>query len=338
MGDLFLQYEVVIKLMKEFDSITIYNEDALEIYNEWDKPTTIISDGAYGVNGFPTDTNNVNKLKDWYRNHIQSWSEYATAETTLWLWNTEIGWANIHPLLEKNGWNYRGLNIWNKGIQHIAGNSNTKTLRKFPQVTEVCAHYIRSSKTTLKNKDINVQDWIRDEWEKTGLNFNKANEACNVSDAATRKYLTSGDEWYFPPKNRFEKLIKYANEHGCEENKPYFTINGSTITHDDLKKLRGKFDCPVGVTNVWDCPPLHTDERVKNDDGEYIHLNQKPKKLIRRIIQASSNEDDIIWEPFGGLCTGGIVAKEEDRTAFCSEIEQSYYNYAIKRFKSEFSL
>ncbi len=49
------------------------------------------------------------------------------------------GW----PLLANNGWQYRCTNIWDKGIGHIAGNVNSKTIRQFPIVTEVCVQYVR---------------------------------------------------------------------------------------------------------------------------------------------------------------------------------------------------
>jgi len=217
-------------------------------------------------------------------------------------------------------------------MQHIAGNVNTKTIRKFPQVTEVCVHYIRSPKTILKNNENkDIQSWMRSEWDKTGLTLQDANEACNVSSAASRKYLAKDDMWYFPPPDKFKKLIDYANKHGKEE-KPYFQINNKIPSKNDIKKLRGKFDCPIGVTNVWDEPPIHNDERIKSNSGEYIHLNQKPKKIMRRIIKASSETDDVVWEPFGGLCTAGLVAQEEKRIARCAEIESEYYQQALKRF------
>lgn len=71
--------------------------DALDFYDTWDTPTTIISDGAYGVGGFPGDPRTPADLPRWYEPHIAAWSAKATLATTLWLWNTEIGWANIHP-------------------------------------------------------------------------------------------------------------------------------------------------------------------------------------------------------------------------------------------------
>lgn len=44
------------------------------------------------------------------------------------------------------------------------------------------------------------------------------------------------------------------------------------------------------------------------------------------IIEASSNPGDVIWEPFGGLCTAGLVAYLTSRTAYCAEIDEYIYD------------
>ena len=39
-----------------------------------------------------------------------------------------------------------------------------------------------------------------------------------------------------------------------------------------------------------------------------LHGNQKPVKLMERIIGASTDPGDVIWDPFGGLCSGAVAA------------------------------
>ena len=119
--------------------------------------------------------------------------------TTLWFWNTEIGWANVHPTLVEHGWEYRNCHIWDKGIAHIAGNSNSKTLRKFPVATEVCVQYTKKAFFKADGIQMDMQQWLRYEWERTGLPLYKTNEACGVRNAATRKYFTKDHLWYYPP-------------------------------------------------------------------------------------------------------------------------------------------
>lgn len=313
----------------------IYNCDALTAYDEWDSPVVIISDGAYGVNGFENDPSTPKELKQWYKPHIKKWSEKATPQTTLWFWNTEQGWAEVHPLLEENGWEYRGANIWDKGIQHISGNSNTQKLRKFPQVTEMCVQYVKKPSFKVDDNEVSMQKWLRYEWDRTGLNLYEANEACDVSNAASRKYLAKDDKWYFPPSESFVKMAEYANENGEESGKPYFAIQGEVPSKSEWDKMRAKFECPQGVTNVWSEPPLHNDERFKNEAGEYVHLNQKPQKLIQRVVQATSEEQDVVWAPFAGLSTTGVVCNNMNRKCFTAEIVDDYYQISVSRLQSE---
>jgi site-specific DNA-methyltransferase (adenine-specific) len=124
---------------------TLHRGNVLTTYGRWDAPDTIISDGAYGVRGFHGDTVDVEDLPEWYRPHIESWSRRARQSTTLWFWNTEVGWATVHPALVENGWEYVETAIWDKGIAHIAGNVNGQTIRRFPVVTEVCVCCISGS-------------------------------------------------------------------------------------------------------------------------------------------------------------------------------------------------
>ena len=171
-------------------SIHLFNGDALELYDSWETPTVIVSDGPYGVNGFPGDLVAPDGLDKWYEPHIKRWSELSTPLTTLWFWNTEVGWATVHPILEKYGWTYVSCCIWDKGMSHVAGNTNTKTIRHLPVVTEVCVQYVKKPMFNVGNIQMSMKEWLRYEWGRTGIPFSKTNEACGVKDAATRKYFT----------------------------------------------------------------------------------------------------------------------------------------------------
>lgn len=315
---------------------TLYQADALELYAEWPTPTLIFSDGAYGINGFPGDTLNAGSLGKWYEPHIKAWSAMADGGTTLWFWNTEVGWATVHPTLVANGWEYRGCNIWDKGVGHIAGNSNTKTLRKFPVVTEVCAHYVKTVTFKFEGRRLSMQDWLRAEWLRTGLPLNKTNEACGVANAATRKYFTNCHLWYYPPVEMFEKFVAYANQHGKPFGKPYFSLDGeSPLNGDEWSRMRAKFKLEHGVTNVWSTPPVRGLERLKSKGSAATHANQKPLSLTERIILATSDPGDIVWEPFGGLATAAVASILNNRECYTAEIIETIYESALERLHSE---
>ena len=120
------------------------------------------------MDGFPGDERTPASLAEWYEPHVKAWSEHGTPCTTLWFWNTEVGWATVHPLLLAHGWEYRCCNIWDKGLGHIAGNANTRTLRKFPVVTEVCVHYVKAARFDVVGTTLTMQQWLRHEWQRAG--------------------------------------------------------------------------------------------------------------------------------------------------------------------------
>ena len=312
-------------------SVHLYCDDAINIYSQWERPTVIICDGPYGINGYPGDLLTVDGLAEWYEKHIIEWNKYATPKTTLWFWNTEQGWAAVHPTLLRLGWEFKSCNIWNKGKSHVAGNTNTKTLSHLPIVTEVCVQYVKKATFNVNGVEMSMKDWLRYEWGRTGLPFSKTNTACGVVDAATRKYFTKCHLWYMPPAEAFGKISDYANTHGKIEGLPYFSTDGvRPLTSSDWQELKPIFNCPFGYTNVWETPQLRTKERIKKEQ-KAVHLNQKPLELIKAIIEMASNEGDVVWDPFAGLCTTAVACKLLKRQAYCAEIRPEVYSVAVDR-------
>lgn len=320
------------------DNATIYFQKAEELYAEWPTPTCIVADGPYGLSGFPGDMPTVDGLADWYLPHVRAWSERATSQTTLWLWNSELGWATIHPLLLEYGWQYRSCHIWDKGLGHIAGNANTRTLRKFPVTTEVCVQYVKPPLFPSSGGPLTMQTWLRSEWKRSGLPFHLANEACGVLNAATRKYLAADHLWYYPPPDAFVRLAEYANNRGRLIGRPYFSIDGKeAISAEEWGRMRAKFTCEIGTTNVWRHPQVGGHERVNGTRERMrwkyksLHGSQKPLKLIDTIIQATTDVGDVVWEPFGGLCPAAISSWKSDRVSCSAEIVDEFYAAAVRR-------
>lgn len=296
--------------------------DAMDFYESWPKPVCIVSDGAYGIDGFEGDTKSHFELKEWYRPHVEKWSRFSRSDTTLWLWNTEIGWANVHPLLEENGWKYVRCCIWDKGMAHLAGNVNTETIRQFPCVSEVCVQYVRNATAD----GIEFRNLLRGEWKRTGLPFYKANDACGVKNAASRKYLSNDGEFYLPSTEMLFRMRNYANLYGNPANSPYFDF---VSEKEDSKP---KFRLPFGFTNVWHCLPVSGKNRIKNRIGKNFHPNQKPISLMKMIVDSCTDEGDVVWEPFGGLFTASLAASRNNRIAYGSEISEEFFDAGKSRF------
>jgi len=85
--------------------------------------------------------------------------------------------------------------------------------------------------------------------------------------------------------------------------------------------------------NVWQIPRV----RYRMDEYEN-HPTQKPIALLERIIKASSNEGDIVLDPFSGTFTTSFVAKQLKRKSIGIEIQEEYVKIGLRRLQimSEF--
>ena len=80
--------------------------------------------------------------------------------------------------------------------------------------------------------------------------------------------------------------------------------------------------------NVWNF------NRVRFLMDEYEnHPTQKPEELLKRIILASSNPEDIVLDPFSGTFTTSTVAVNNNRIAIGIELNEEYYKIGIRRTK-----
>ena len=309
----------------------IHHDRAENQYNDWPAPECIVSDGPYGLAAYEGDAHSCTALAPWYLPHVQAWAQSATTRTTLWFWSSEIGWATVHPIIERAGFDYRGLIVWDKGPGHIAGNVNSKTLTRLPVVSEVCAHYTRRETVGA----MTMKQWLRCEWRRTGLALNQADAACATRSAATRKYLTTDEKWYRPPGEAFEHLVAYANTEGSESGRPYFAEDGAKpMTRAEYEHRRPIFHCPGQGTNVWRIAHTAGAERVRTN-GRSVHAAQKPIALFERLIAMSTNAGDTVWEPFGGLCPGAVAAMRLNRRCESAEPIERWHREAVKRLAHE---
>lgn len=256
-----------------------------------------------------------------------------------------MGWASLHPLLVANGWDYVQTVTWDKGLAHIAGNVNGQTIRQLPVVTEVSVLYRR--RVVLPTEDgesLHVQAWLRHEWQRSGLPLNRANAACGVKNAATRKYLTQDWLWYWPPGEMVEAMATYCRKHGQLTGRPYFSLDGHTpVTADQWDGLRSVWNHEHGLTNVWSRPPLTDGERLKGTleraaprvyrptAQSAAHLNQKPLEFMIRQVKATTRTSACVWEPFGGLASASVAAVLLGHRAYAAEIDSTFCSLAADR-------
>ena len=80
------------------------------------------------------------------------------------------------------------------------------------------------------------------------------------------------------------------------------------------------------VSSVWRIASVPMREKSHGR-----HPTQKPLRLLRRAVLASSEEGELVFDPFSGSGTTGVAAKELDRFFVGAETEQEYAELAERR-------
>ncbi len=104
--------------------------------------------------------------------------------------------------------------------------------------------------------------------------------------------------------------------------------------------MRAKFYCDIGITNVWREPQVSGGERIQGERNgmrykfRSLHGSQKPLRFVELTIRASTDEGDVVWEPFGGLCPGAVVCHHFGRRYVAAEIVPEFFAASAERLAS----
>ena len=123
----------------------------------------------------------------------------------------------------------------------------------------------------------------------------------------------------------------------CVKNSKNYCFNSENILVEaktgakrNLIDYRGRIPKPYNTKkipgNVWEFPRV----RYRMDEYEK-HPSQKPEALLERIILASSNEGDLILDPFSGTFTTAAVAKRLRRKTISIESQEEYVKIGLRR-------
>lgn len=65
-----------------------------------------------------------------------------------------------------------------------------------------------------------------------------------------------------------------------------------------------------------------------------LHPTQKPEELLRKLVLASSNEGDLVIDPFSGSGTTLVVAEQLNRRWIGCDLDAQYNQWAIERIEN----
>ncbi len=132
----------------------------------------------------------------------------------------------------------------------------------------------------------------------------------------------SEDIWYCTKSDDYKFNIKDVK------------VNRKVLAPYKINGIPKDWDNDTGIrtthpSNIWTDITVPFWSMSENTD----HPTQKPEKLLAKIILASSNKGDMIFDPFLGSGTTAVTAKKLGRKYSGIEKEEIYCCYAEKRLE-----
>lgn len=208
--------------------------------------------------------------------------------------------ALLVPYFKEMGLDLRQQILVDKGMRAVSGRA-TKKYRLFPNTTESILFITKENRNFIK-------PFLKERQKTLGLTSKQINEALGVkSNGGGMWSIYTGKNvcQQFPTKALWGKLEKIL-----DFKMPY-------------EKVSQTFNPQMGITDIWRDIDFYKEKRV--------HPTQKPIKLIKRLIEASSNKGDLVLDPFGGSGSTVISAISLDRDYLTIEQDEKYYNKILQR-------
>lgn len=131
------------------------------------------------------------------------------------------------------------------------------------------------------------------------------------------------DIWYCTVSEKFTFNIELVKLKRIVR-APYKTNSGEP---KDWQNENGKNFRITHPSNLWTDITIPFWSMPENTD----HPTQKPEKLLAKIILASSNENDFVFDPFLGSGTTAVTAKKLNRKFSGVELDKYFAALSVKR-------
>jgi len=159
--------------------------------------------------------------------------------------------------------------------------------------------------------------WYYDNKANMGNDWGRSHESI-LCLRKTSDYVFNIDDVRIPYNSH---TLKYPSRANAGTNSQYKVSNPKAQWNPNPKGAK-----PKDVINI---------PTTCNGMGEKTkHPTQKPEALLRKLILASSNENDLIVDPFSGSGTTAVVAAQLKRRFLVSDFNNEYNGWAANRLNN----
>jgi DNA modification methylase len=219
--------------------------------------------------------------------------------------------------------NFRNEIVWQRT------NAHNNPAKRFCRINDNILFYAKTSKATWNTlrTEYSPEQLSRYKAEVDGRLFTGQDLTITSREGRKNRFEWRGS---IPPSGRAWAHSKERLEKLWEQGLILTKVDGSPRL-DGLKVfLDEKTGKPLGT--IW-----YDIGRIGNTSGERIGFpTQKPVALLERIVQASSNEGDVVLDPFCGCGTAVVAAEKLGRQWIGIDITHLAISLIKKRVKDHF--
>jgi len=319
----------------EIGDAVLYLGDCLGILPTLPKVDAVVVDPPYNIG--KADWDKIPDYLGWCEQWISAASDACKQQGAFWCFHSDpLVLSDIARIIEKQGKPLQNWVTWDKynesGTHSMKGFLDGYTLigslRRFQDFAEYIVYHADDGQWDAQTDKVRgfifepLRTYLEGERKKAGIDKIACNVACGFSPSAggmASRHYFSRSQWQLPTPEHYEALRRLFNANGGE----YLRRE-----YEDLRReyedLRPTFNNPGKMASVWQFPPSPANG----------HPTPKPVRLMRRIIETTTNNGDVVLDCFAGSGTTGLACLESGRQFIGIEKDRRHFEMAAERLRA----
>lgn len=201
----------------------------------------------------------------------------------------------------------------------------------------------------MKSKKYNTGVWKEKSYMNTKMSQFKHDDIFDFLDAVIPK-MKKVNMYIFCSKLQLAHYFDYINKNkklkfdlliwdkSSRDDK--YSMKSSKFYTQDIEYVIRLYESGVSLNKVWNKEHTKSDsklymKRQKFQKPKGIHESMKPVELLEQYILLSSNENDVVLDPFMGSGSTGIACRNTNRNFIGIELNEDYFDVAKERIGDE---
>lgn len=199
----------------------------------------------------------------------------------------------------------------------------------------------------MKSKKFNTGSWKGDSYTNKAMSQFGHQQIFDFLNAVLPKMIKV-NMYVFCSKLQLAHYFDYINQHkklkfdllvwdkSSPENK--YSMKSSKFFAQDIEYVVRIYQSGVSLNKIWNDEQTHAKsayymKRQKFAKPKGGHETMKPTELLKQYILLSSNENDVVLDPFMGSGSTGVACKALNRQFIGIELNPDYFKLSKSRIE-----